>query len=287
MSVSDSGLRRVSIHAGSAVVDVALPSRMPVGALVPPIVDLVESRGTQGPDDLTARRYQLSRPGTPPLHRSMTLAQNGIRDGDVLVLSHGRPPVPVPAYDDPADAVSATLLARPSRPGAPQAARLSGALAAGCLTGIGCLVLIRDSLDAHGTQQIAAGIAGLASLIALMFATFAHRTYGDSVAGLTLGVIAATFATLAAFLTVPGAAGGPHVLLAAMAAAVTSALTMRVSGCGAVIFTSITCMAMVIAVAALASVLTGAPPRAISSVAALTSLGLLGAAARLSIILAG
>lgn len=287
MSVSDSGLRRVSIHAGSAVVDVALPSRMPVGALVPPIVDLVESRGTQGPDDLTARRYQLSRPGTPPLHRSMTLAQNGIRDGDVLVLSHGRPPVPVPAYDDPADAVSATLLARPSRPGTPQAARLSGALAAGFLTGIGCLALIRDSLDANGTQHIAAGIAGLASLIALMFATFAHRTYGDSVAGLTLGVIAAAFATLAAFLTVPGTAGGPHVLLAAMAAAVTSALTMRVSGCGAVIFTSITCMAMVIAIAALASVLTGAPPRAISSVAALTSLGLLGAAARLSIILAG
>src|ERR1700727_2341163 len=117
---------------------------MPVAALVPPIVDLMESRGTQGADELTARRYQLSRPGTPALHRSMTLAQNGIRDGDVLVLSHGQPPAPVPSYDDPADAVSATLHARtPSEPEARQAARLSGALAAGWLTGSGGLALIR------------------------------------------------------------------------------------------------------------------------------------------------
>lgn len=288
MPVPDSGLRRVSIYAGSAVVDVALPSQIPVAALVPPIVDLVQSRGTQSPDDLTASRYQLSRPGTSALHRSMTLAQNDIRDGDVLILSHGRAPAPVARYDDPADAVSAALNARtPSRTGARQAARLSGALAAGCLTAIGGLALIRDSLVPNNTLHVAAGIAGLASLVALMFATFAHRTYHDSCAGLTLGLIATVFASLAAFLTVPGAPGGPHVLLAAMAAAVTSTLAMRVSGCGAVIFTSFACFAVLVAVAALANVVTGAPPRAISSVAALISLGLLGAAARLSIILAG
>lgn len=290
MPVSDPGLRRVSIYADSAVVDVALPSQIPVAALMPPIVDLVEGRATGSPDDLTARCYQLSRPGTPALDRSMTLTQSGIRDGDVLVLNHSRAPVPAPRYHDPAEAVTATLDAQtPTRPTARQAARLNGALAAGWLTGIGGLALIRNSVVSNTARDSAAtaGIAGLASLVALMFATFAHRTFRDSTAGLTLGLIATTFAAVGGFLAVPGAPAAPHVLLAAMAAAVTSTLAMRVSGCGAVTFAAIACFTMVIAVAAVVSVVTGAPPRAISSLSTLVSLGLLGAAARLSIILAG
>jgi ESX secretion system protein EccD len=290
LPVSDPGLRRVSIYADSAVVDMALPSQIPVAALMPRIVDLVEGRATGSPDDLTARRYQLSRPGTPGLDRSMTLAQSGIRDGDVLVLNHGRAPVPAPRYHDPAEAVTATLDARtPTRPTARQAARLSGALAAGWFTVIGGLAPIRNSFVSNTARDgvATAGIAGLAGLVALTFATYAHRTFQDSTAGLTLGLIATAFAAVGGFLAVPGAPAAPHVLLAAMAAAVTSTLAMRVSGCGAVAFAAIACFSMAIAVAAVISVATGAPPRAISSVSTLVSLGLLGAAARLSIILAG
>jgi type VII secretion integral membrane protein EccD len=290
LSVPDPGLRRVSIHSGSAVVDVALPSQLTVATLIPPIVDIVEGRDTGGQDDLTARRYQLSRPGTSALRRSTTLAQNGIRDGEVLVLSHSRAPVAPPRYDDAAEAICATLDARGgSPPPGHHATRLTGAVAAGGLTVIGTLALVRDSFDANVSRHIdaTAGAAGLVSLVALMFATYAHRTYRDPLAGITLGAIATTFGALAGFLAVPGRPAFPHVLLAAMAAVVMSVLAMRLSGCGVVAFTAVSCCALLTAIAALTAVETGAPLRAISSVSALVSLGLLGAAPRLSIIFAG
>jgi type VII secretion integral membrane protein EccD len=289
LSVPDPGLRRVSIHSGSAVVDVALPSQLSVATLIPPIVDIVEGGGTGSHDDLTARRYQLSRPGTAALRRSTTLAQNGIQDGEVLVLSHSRAPVAPHRYDDAAEAICATLDARGGSPPGHHATRLTGAVAAGGLTVIGTLSLIRDSFDANVSRHIGstAGVAGLASLVAVMFATFAHRTYRDPVAGITLGVIATTFGALAGFLAVPGRPGFAHVLLAAMAAVVTSALVMHLSGCGTVTFTAVSCCALLTAIAALTGVVTGGPLRAISSVSALISVGLLGAAPRLSIICAG
>ena len=97
-------------------------------------------------------------------------------------------------------------------------------MAAGCLTGIGGLVLIRDAFSANAARDIGttAGIAALAGFVALLAAAIAHRAYRDPIAGLTLSLVATAFAALAGFLAVPGAPGAPNVLLAAMAAAVTS-----------------------------------------------------------------
>jgi type VII secretion integral membrane protein EccD len=64
-------------------------------------------------------------------------------------------------------------------------------------------------------------------------------------------------------------------------------LAMRVSGCGAVTLTAISCVATMIALAALAGVITAAPLRAVGSVSALLCLGLLGVAPRVSVALAG
>ncbi len=222
----------------------------------------------------------------------MTLAQNGIGDGAVLVLSRSSPPLPAARYDDVAEAVSATLDAAtqpwsyPKRQGA---TRLTGAVAATCLTGIGGLVLIRNSVSANASRGIGAtaGVAALAGLVALLFAVIAHRAYRDPIAGLTLSVIATVFAAVAGFLAVPGAPGIPNVLLAATAAALTSVLALRASACGVGTLTAVSCLAMVIAVAALVGMITAVPLRAVGSVSALVSLGLLGVAARVSIVLAG
>lgn len=288
--MSDPGLCRVAIHAGTCVVDLALPSDMPVAILIPSIVDIVEGRDADNSEKLTARRYQLCRPGTAALRTSMTLAQSAIRDGDILVLIHSTTLVPAPSCDDPATAVSATLHGRTRGWSTDrQTIRITGALAAGWLTGAGALGLIRDSFDANaaGDLRTTAVVAGLAGLVALISAALAHRAYHDPVAGLTLGAAATAFVAVAGFLAVPGPPGVPNVLLAATAATATSALACRVSGAGSTIFTAIGCFAMVIGVAALVGVVTAAPLRAIGSVSVLISLGLLGASARLSIILAG
>ena len=44
MSVSDPGLRRVSVHVGTAVLDLSLPAGVPVATLIPSIVDILAER---------------------------------------------------------------------------------------------------------------------------------------------------------------------------------------------------------------------------------------------------
>jgi type VII secretion integral membrane protein EccD len=278
---------RVSVHAGDAVTDLALPASVPVATLIPSIVDILDI--TDGAGELEAQRYQLSGAGAAPLITSVTLAQNNIRDGAVLVLTQAPTAPPVPRYDDVAEAVSATLGAasRPwTRSRRRQAARLTGALAAGCLTGIGALALIRHAVKT-GATGMTVGVAVLAGVAALLAAALAHRTYKDAIAGLALSVIATTFAAVAGFLAVPGAPGLPNIVLAASAAAVTTVSAARVSGCGVLTLTALSCVATITAAAALVGVITAAPVPAIGSVAALISVGLLGAAPRASIVLAG
>jgi type VII secretion integral membrane protein EccD len=279
----------VSVHAGATDVDLALPACVPVAVLIPSIVDILDGRGAAGSGHLEAKRYQLSTPGASALDTSLTLAQNDIRDGDVLLLTQPLAPLPAPRYDDVAEAVSTTLDAAP-RPGSrPRATRLTGAVAANCLTAIGVLALIRNAATANafGEGGTTAGVAASAGGVALLCAAIAHRSYRDAMAGLALSVIGIAFAAVAGFLAVPGAPAIPNALLAAAAAAVTSVLAMRVVGCGVATLTALACAAMLVAVAALVGVMTAAPLPALGSVSALACLALTGLAPRLSIVLAG
>ena len=284
MPASDPGLRRVSVHCGSAVVDLALPSGLPVAALMPSIVDILN----HGDDGVDAKRYRLSLPGAASLNPSKTLAQHGIGDGAVLILSESSMPPPAPRHDDAAEVVSATLDAT-ARPWGGQAARLTGATAASVLTGAGALALVRNRLWYGPSQELdlTAAAAAVAGSVALLFAVIAYRACREPVAGLALSLIAVALAAVAGLLAVPGAPGPPNVLLAAAAAAVTSVLAGRASRCGAVTLTAVSCIALVIAAAASAGVLTAAPLQAVGAASALASLGLLAAAPRASIALAG
>ncbi|BBX74769.1 type VII secretion integral membrane protein EccD [Mycobacterium shinjukuense] len=281
MSASDaSELRRVAVHAGDTVVDLALPAAVPVATLIPLIVDMLGIRYGE-----RATRYRLSRPGAPALPGAMTLAQNGIHDGAVLLLTESITEPPVARCDDVAEAISATL-AGVARAGAGRATRITAALAAVGLTGIGCAVLIRNEVSANAAGATA-GAAAAAGMAALAFAGIAGRAYRDPIAGLTLSVVATAFAAVGGLLAVPGALGVPNVLLAAMAAAVAAVLAMRVTGCGVVTLTAMACSAAVVAAAALVGVITAAPPPIIGSLGMLACFGLLEVAARASIALAG
>jgi type VII secretion integral membrane protein EccD len=280
LSASDPGLRRVCVHAGDGVVDLTLPAAMPVAALIPSIIDVLD-----GPTAFAtvSGRYRLSRPGFPALRPSTTLAQNDIRDGTVLLLTRSTADIPAPSQDDVAEAVSTTL-----DTDAPSwnrhASRLTGAVTACCLTGVGCLALIRNTVNDNAAGAVVAATAGCFALAA---AALAHRVYRDPIAGLTLSIIATAFAAVAGLLAVPGHPDFPHVLLSAMTAAVTSVLAIRVTGCGVVTLTAMACFAVTAAVAALAGAFTKAPPHVIGSASTLLSLGLLEASARLSMALAG
>ncbi|BBY38960.1 ESX-4 secretion system protein eccD4 [Mycobacterium mantenii] len=286
LPASDTGLRRVSVYWDTTVVDVTLPAGLPVAVLIPPLVDILE---VDHPDN---GRYRLSVPGASRLDPSMTLAQQGVGDGAMLVLSRCSTPLPAPRYFDVAEGVAATLDAATETSGdaSPgRAVRLTGAAAAIVLTGVGGLVIARNTLGTNALGDVATTVTVLvsAAALALGLSAVAHRGYRDSTAALTLSVIATAFAGVAGFVAVPGVPGAPNVLLAAVAAGVTSAVAMRVSGCGVVTLTAASCCAALIAVAGLVGVISAAPPPVIASAASLVSVGLLGVAARASIALAG
>jgi type VII secretion integral membrane protein EccD len=285
LSVSDPGLRQVSVHAGTTVVDVVLPAAVPVAILIPSIIDILDDPSADRSGDHPARTYRLSPPGAPALHASTTLAQNDIRDGAVLILNQSRAELPAPRCDDVAEAVATTLDAN-ARPWTRRAARLTGAVAASFFTGVGGLTLIRNTLSDNTTRHVGptAWITATAGLIALLIA---HRAARDPSAGLTLSLIATAFAALAGFTAVPGVSGAPNVLLAGMAAAVTSVVAIRITGCGVVALTAVSCFALITAGAAFASTMTAAPLHIIASISVLVSLGLVGIAGRLAIVLAG
>jgi type VII secretion integral membrane protein EccD len=287
LPVFDPGLRRVSVHAGTCSVDLSLPAGMPVAMLIPAILDILDDRDAErfGP---AAARYQLSCPGIPALPGSMTLEQSGIRDGAVLVLSHCRTEPPAPRCDDMAEAVAAAL-DTDTRLWNRRATRLTGAVAASAFAALGGLLLIRNTWSANttGDRGSTAWIAAITSFVALLGGAVAQRAYRDPIAGLAMSGLATAFAAVAGFLAVPGSWGVPNALLAAIAAASTSVLAMRVTGCGVVTLTAVSCFAIAVAVAASAGVVAAAAAHAIGSVSAVVSLALLGIAGRASIVLAG
>lgn len=284
----DTGMRRVAVHWGTAAVDITVPAEVPVAALIPSVVDLL---GVDRPDH-EASRYRLSVPGASRLDPSMTLAQQDIGDGALLVLSLSGAPLPAPRHFDVAEVVSAALDATATPNGGAaraRAVRLIGVVAAMLFSGAGGLAIVRNTLHANGERDVTATVIALAAAggLALVLAAIAHRRYRDQTAGLALSVIATTSMAIAGFVAVPGAFGASDVLLAAAAAGVTTVVAMRVSGCGTVPLTAMSVCAVVIAVAGLVGVLGAAPLRVVASAAALISVCLLPVAARASIALAG
>lgn len=270
----DPGLRRVAVHAQGASVDLHLPAAVPVAELIPSIVDTMG-----GPTP--GARYHLARLGGSALSNSTTLAQNGIGDGAVLVLTRNTPAPAVVRYDDEAEAVSAAL-GRATR----SRNRVIAALAAGLFTAVGALAVVGHAGAAGGTDAVAVMTAATAAM-ALTAAVVILRISRDPLASLTLSLIATTSAAVAGLLAVPAVPAAPSVLLAAMAAGVTAVLAVRLTRCGEAILAATAWCAVIIALAALTSTLTAAPTHVVGSATALICLGLIEVAPRLSIRLAG
>jgi type VII secretion integral membrane protein EccD len=278
------GVRRISIDAESARVDLVLSASTPTGLLIPPIVDILARKG-----DLRAGsraiRYQLSIPGGAALDPSKTLSQLSIRDGAIILLTSSSIELMDPTFDDEAEAVSASV-ATMQRHWTPRRARLAGSLITVWLACVTATVLIRHAFDAGGTNRTGcAGVAAAVCLLSLLAASFAYRFYRESSIGITLGGLAASFAALAGLLVVPGGLGAPNALLAAAASA-TVAAAMRVMSSHAVVFTALVALTATGATASAVAAITAIPPQAIGAAVAALSLALLEASAPMSIILA-
>jgi hypothetical protein len=149
------------VHADTVHADLALPAGVPVAALVASIVDLLPRR--DGPP--TLRPYRLARPGRAALDGSQTLAQHGICDGTVLVLTRADNLAAEPRFDDPAEQVAATVRTT-AWPWTRPARRLSAALAASGLAGVAGFVAVPGG---PGTPNalLAAAASGTVAVLAM------------------------------------------------------------------------------------------------------------------------
>ncbi len=275
---------RVTVRAGrlgsSAAVDLTLPTRLDLGEIIPDVVDLV-GVGHEVAKDGCTERLRLSRLDGSTLDESVTLHENGVRDGDVLLLTAEPVPKSEPYSDDLSQRVLDVAASNDRDIGWP---RRMGAVACWWSTGIGATTLAWPGPAAPGTRAVLAAIAAVAATIA---AIVAGRIDAEPLPTLTLGTAAAVLGAVAGFLMVPGGPAPPNFFLAAAICSAVSAVLVHATSCATTFFIAITAFSTMAAIAAAVVAIWPAPTATVGAVLAAASLAAMNVAAKLSILVTG
>ncbi len=259
---------RVSIRSAHRDSDLALPAYLPLCELIPSVVDVIG-------EDVCGRDIRLARVDGDVLDAARTLAQCGVHDGELLILTAATEPAPQPSFDlcdSVADAVGRT---EPSMPARCPTVAVVGVLWS---TAVVAVLLGHNAFDT-ATARIGAGSAAATS--ALVGAVALRR---DRRLAVTLGVVAAALAGLTAQLAVPTV---PGFLLAMSAVSATSLLVWRLLDCGTGALLPLAGMTMAAAGATLAEALGWLSPAGVGPVLTTASLAVLAGAPRLAARLSG
>lgn len=147
----------MAVHAGGGHLDLVLPNAVAVGLLLPSLCDIIDPAET-------GRIPQLCPPGLPPLDASKTLPQNGIRDGDILVLTAAASPATMPpVLDTAAQLVRSTASTALWTPAESRAAALTVTVV---LAGIGGLLAVPGSPGVPHLLLAASAAGGAAAIAA-------------------------------------------------------------------------------------------------------------------------
>lgn len=176
---------RVLVYTDGDGADLALPGDIPVAVLLPALHDLLTELGLR-----PGAAVALASPGHRPLDDSLTLEQNGIRDGAVLTLLPAGQPHRPPALIDPAVAVAAVT----AQPGdAPPVIRQGGAVVATVMAALTGFLVVP-------------GGPGLPDALLASAAAFVAAVLSARVAG--AGAAMVWFAGLCAVVALAGTLGG-------------------------------------------------------------------------------
>ncbi|MGF6881229.1 type VII secretion integral membrane protein EccD [Nocardia sp. GAS34] len=276
-------LSRVSVVGGNTQVDLALPTTVPIVAMIDDVAALIEGR-TPDPverDDapIPTRHWTLARIGQEPIEPEATLTEAGVRDGELLVLrAIGSGSAPA-LFDDVIDAV-ARLTETTFRAWTADAARRTAAIAAvlGTPAALVLLVLAKDA----GHPRSAGGVAVGAGLAALVAAVIVARTRARAMPVPVLMWCALVLIGPGAALFVPTRFGSAHMLLACAVALVVTVLAYRLTGAGATLTAAATTVTVFGGVAAVMAVLWHHPAGKVGAGMLPVALVVLSVAARLA-----
>ncbi len=258
-----------------ATVDLALPTALRTSSLIPLIVDIVE------PADINeSAAWALLRVGGRQLDESLTLVENGIEDGDLLLLAPADSVPSEPVRNNPGQVVAVN-----SGTGDAKTDSVGRLLAALCASAAGVMVL---TWPAAGSGVVGAATAAVLGSAAAAGALLAQRVITAPQTPVTaFGGVSVMMAATAGYLAVPGGPATPNYLLAAAASTAVSVLLLRITRGDTVTLTAIASCSALLA-AALAATSGWAPPIEVTGTALATAaLIVLSAAPRLSIAVAG
>lgn len=279
---------RLTILAQNTQVDLAVPVDVPLSLLIPGIVDMIAAhRTTNAFDDrdeqLEPTEWVLARVGRPPLSSTLSLGENGIRDGELLMLESAAKTAPPPLFDDIMYSV-AQADGEHYRRWTPELARTMGSVIAALATVAGCFGLLWGT---SGDADVIGAVSALFfALVLLIAGTVTSRVYGDVRSAMVLCGCALPLAFTAGVAFVPDDFGWAHVLLGTAIAGAAAIVALRVSGVGQLLFTAVAGIALFTAPAALVGLLTEHPARAIGAVVAAAALVALAMGPRISMLLA-
>ena len=259
---------RVSIRSAHRDTDLALPADLPLCELIPSVVDVVG-------DDVCGRDVRLLRTGGDVLDAARTLAQCGVYDGELLILTAATESTHQPQFDLCDSVVHAVGRTDPGMPARRPTIAVVGVL----WSAAAVAVLLGRNAFAASTAIIGAGCA--TTISALVGAMALRR---DPSLAVTLAVVAAALAGLSALLAVPAL---PGFLLAMSAVSAISLIAWRLLDHGTATLLPVAGMTMAAAAAALPGALGWLSPAAVGPVLTTASLVVLAAAPRLAARLSG
>lgn len=266
---------QVSGPVASTVVDVVLPADCPVGVLIPPVVDVALGDRQPASDP---QRWHLVRVGGDRLDTSLTLRQNAVRDGDMILLAAAAVPVPARRSGDPSGVVAGAAL---QAPGAPLH---GGAAVAGiAVTGVSAAALTWSGSTSGTSAHLwtAAALSAGAAAVAIAAGRSAPLP------AVTSSLAAVVFATVTGVLAMPGAPWAPTILLAASAACAISILLLRMASRGTTTLTTLTVLTGTVALVGAIGVIAAVPFDGAGAMLTVLSLGGLSAAPTLTVAVAG
>ena len=259
---------RVSIRSAHRDTDLALPADLPLCELIPTVVDVVGEE----PGGFDVR---LARTDGDVLDAARSLAQCGVYDGEMLILTAVTEPTHQPQFDLCAAVADDVGRTNPGMPARRPTTAVVGVLWSAAVVAV---LLGRNAFDA-AAGHVGTGCATVIS--ALGGAVVLRRDPGLAV---TLGVVAAALAGLTAQLAVPAL---PGFLLAMSAVSATSLVAWRLLDCGTGTFLPLAGMTMAAAAATLVEALGWLSPAGVGPILTTVSLAVLAGAPRLAARLSG
>lgn len=271
-------LCRVSIRTINQDVDLALPAHLPLRELLPAVVDVIVAETGEPCSDLAGRELRLSHPVGGPLDSAQSLAQSGICDGELLILSAITPPPTQPESDTCAVVAATVDSARRSWHAATSQA---AAVVIICWSAVVAAALLGWPAFAPQAPRYVVPTTAAGALVLLSAWVFQRRGATLAVAA-GLGVGTSGFAALAGWLAVPGGPGVANSALAMSACAAAALVASRVCGSAAAVLLSVCSVSVSGAVLALGAVLQWWPTAATGPILASCWLAVLAMAPRLA-----